>query len=353
MAFASHHINESESFMIDCTYYIYLLFNFSFLTKKRYLCCQYYRQFVLFQESIMIDIRLKVFNNVAQYLSFTQAARELFVSQPAISKHIRELESEYECRLFDRNGQQIQLTAAGERLFRHSRHILEAYRKMDFDMHALRQKVVGELHIGASTTIAQYIIPSVMADFRKHYRDTGITLMSGNSREVETALLKGRIDIGLVEGIIKQSNLKYTPFLNDEIVIIANTHGPCETDMTIDDLKHRPIVLRERGSGTLDVIESVLANKGILLSDLHIEMHIGSTEGIKHYVEQADCIGMVSISSVGKEVADGRFKIVNIKGVKMKRILHIVEKQGETEGTAKLFKQFLTRQTSMDTTRML
>ena len=353
MAFASHHINESESFMIDCTYYIYLLFNFSFLTKKRYLCCQYYRQFVLFQESIMIDIRLKVFNNVAQYLSFTQAARELFVSQPAISKHIRELESEYECRLFDRNGQQIQLTAAGERLFRHSRHILEAYRKMDFDMHALRQKVVGELHIGASTTIAQYIIPSVMADFRKHYRDTGITLMSGNSREVETALLKGRIDIGLVEGIIKQSHLKYTPFLNDEIVIIANTHGPCETDMTIDDLKHRPIVLRERGSGTLDVIESVLANKGILLSDLHIEMHIGSTEGIKHYVEQADCIGMVSISSVGKEVADGRFKIVNIKGVKMKRILHIVEKQGETEGTAKLFKQFLTRQTSMDTTRML
>ena len=291
----------------------------------------------------MIDIRLKVFNSVAQYLSFTQAARELFVSQPAISKHIRELESEYECRLFDRNGQQIQLTAAGERLFRHSRHILEAYRKMDFDMHALRQKVVGELHIGASTTIAQYIIPSVMADFRKHYRDTGITLMSGNSREVETALLKGQIDIGLVEGIIKQSHLKYTPFLNDEIVIIANTHGHCGTGMTVDDLKHTTIVLRERGSGTLDVIESVLEKRRIRLSDLHIEMHIGSTEGIKNYVEQADCIGMVSVSSVTKEVADGRFRIINIRGMKMERILNIVERQGETEGTARLFKQFLMR----------
>lgn len=326
---------------------------FFFSAQKAIPLLPIHRQFVSFQEPIMIDIRLKVFNSVATHLSFTQAARELFVSQPAISKHIRELESEYECRLFDRNGQQVQLTTAGERLFRHSRHIMEAYRKMDFDMHALQNRVVGELRIGASTTIAQYIIPPIMADFRTLYRDTGITLMSGNSREIETALVKGHIDIGLVEGIIKQPHLKYTPFLNDEIVIIANTHGPCETDMTIDDLKHRPIVLRERGSGTLDVIESVLANKGILLSDLHIEMHIGSTEGIKHYVEQADCIGMVSISSVGKEVADGRFRIVNIKGVKMKRILHIVEKQGETEGTAKLFKQFLTRQTSMDTTRVL
>ena len=107
----------------------------------------------------MSDFRLKAFYSVAHNLSFTKASQELFVSQPAITKHVRELESLYGVRLFDRKGNTISLTHAGEVLLEHCERILSAYRKLEYDMHLLNNEYAGELHLGASTTIAQYVLP--------------------------------------------------------------------------------------------------------------------------------------------------------------------------------------------------
>ncbi len=292
----------------------------------------------------MIDIRLKVFRCVATHLSFTRASQELFVSQPAISKHIQELEREYNVRLFDRMGSKIQLTQAGQMLLEHANRILKDYQKLEFDMNTLQDNDRGELRIGASTTISQYVMPEIIAHFRRQFPDIRISLLSGNTHEVEAALLAGRIDLGMVEGYLRQPPLKYTPFMNDELVAIVSLKGGLSglESITLEQLKTIPIVLREFGSGSLDVIQKALNKKGVRLSDLNIEMNLGTTEGIKHYVEHSDCMGIVSVRSVSKEILGNVFRIVDIEDLRIERQLAFVEARGESLGLCRKLKDFIT-----------
>ena len=292
----------------------------------------------------MIDIRLRTFVSVAENLSFSEAAREIHISQPAVSKHIRELEGEYGAVLFERLGNRIRLTEAGAALLVRAKGILEEYKKMDADMRALAGDASGELRIAASTTIAQYLLPEILAGFRKRYPVVRVTMLSGNSREVETALLAGHADIGLVEGITRRSGLKYTPFAGDELVAIAGTSSASGSreSLTLEELKKVPVVLREHGSGTLDVVRRALAEAGVSLSDLNVEMNIGSTEGIKLYVRHSDALGIVSIRSVSGEIYRNVFRIVDIEGLRMTREFMIAERMGESVGAEVRFKEFIT-----------
>lgn len=291
----------------------------------------------------MIDIRLKVFQSVALNLSFSRAAQELYISQPAVSKHIGELEKAYNCRLFERMGGRIALTASGHLLLSHVDNIMKAYQKLDYDMNALQQKAMGELRIGASTTISQYVMPEVIAKFREQYPDIHIVMLSGNSKEVEKALMDNRIDLGMVEGVLRQPQLKYTPFLDDQLVPIVSCKGALAklNSLSLDELKKIPLVIREMGSGTLDVMGRALSKHHVALADLNIEMNLGTTEGIKHYVEHSACMGIVSTRSVVAELANGTLKTLKIDGVEMGRQLMMVEKQGEATRVQQKFKDYI------------
>ncbi len=293
----------------------------------------------------MIDIRLKVFRSVATLLSFTKAANELFISQPAISKHIQELEKEYGVRLFERIGNRIQLTRAGQLMLDHTCKILDDYQNLNYEMKKLTSKSEGELRLGASTTISQYVLPEMIAEFRKQYPGIRLTLLSGNSHEIEEALAAGRIDLGMVEGSKRQPQFKYIPFMEDELVIMANANSPLaqKDELTMEELKATPVVLRELGSGTLDVIQEALKEHSINLSDLNIEMNLGTTEGIKHFVEHSDCIGIISIRAIYKEVYAKVFKVLDIDGCKIARKFCFVEKRGETAKLTKILKTFITK----------
>ncbi len=293
----------------------------------------------------MIDTRLRVFRSVATQLSFTKAAGELFISQPAITKHIQELEKEYGVRLFDRIGNRIQLTHAGQLLLDHACKIIDAYHNLDFDMKKLSKKSEGELRIGASTTISQYVLPEMIAKFRERYPDIRLTLLSGNSYEIEEALETGRIDLGMIEGVKRQQQFKYTPFLDDELVAMVRVQNPLaeKDEISFNELRQVPMVLRELGSGTLDVFENTIKGHGIRLSDLNIEMNFGTTEGIKHFVEHSDCMGIISIRSIFQEIYDNKFKVLDIEGCKIQRQFCFVEKRGATAGIARMFKFFITK----------
>lgn len=288
------------------------------------------------------DFRLKVFCSVAKNLSFTKASQELFVSQPAITKHIQELETLFQSRLFERLGNKITLTPAGKLLLEHSERILEDYKRLEFEMHSLQNKITGELRLGASTTVAQYVLPPLLAKFCEKFPQVSLSLLNGNSRAVEEALEEHRIDLGLVEGIVRQPNLKYTPFLQDELVAVVHTKSKLVSldEITLEEFRHIPLVLRERGSGTLDVFETALAKHDIKLSGLNIKMYLGSTESIKLFLEYADCIGIVSVRSINKELYAGRFKIIDIKDLKMERIFSFVQGHGQEGGLEQLFIQF-------------
>ena len=163
----------------------------------------------------MSDFRLKVFRSVAKNLSFTKASQELFVSQPAITKHIQELEAAYQTRLFDRQGSRISLTESGHLLLEHCERILEDYKRLEYEMHLLHNEYTGGLKLGASTTIAQYVLPPLLASFIGKFPQVSLSLLNGNSREIEAALQEHRIDLGFVEGVFRLPNIRYTTFLED------------------------------------------------------------------------------------------------------------------------------------------
>ncbi len=294
----------------------------------------------------MSDFRLKVFVSVAKNLSFTKASQELFISQPAISKHIQELEASYQTRLFERQGNRIALTRAGELLREHGEKILDAYKQLEYEMHLLRNEYTGELRLGASTTIAQYVLPALLADFIGKFPQVRLSLLNGNSQAVETALQEHRIDLGLVEGLSRQPNLRYTRFLHDELVAVvrSNTRLPIGDELSVHDLPHYPLVLRERGSGTLEVVERALGEHDIKLSSLQVLMYLGSTESIKRFLEQTDCIGIVSIRAIARELVSGAFRVVELKEADLQREFCFVQQQGQDGGLAQAFMLFAAHQ---------
>lgn len=293
----------------------------------------------------MSDFRLKVFQSVARNLSFTKASQELFISQPAITKHIQELESTYQTRLFDRQGGKISLTESGQLLLEHCERILEEYRKLEYEMHLLHNQYTGELRLGASTTIAQYVLPPMLGTFISKFPQVELSLLNGNTREMEAALQEHRIDLALVEGVTRLPNLRYTPFLEDELVVVVRTGSrlPVDDEITPQRLARLPLVLRERGSGTLDVFERAMLQHNIKLSTLHVLMYLGSTESIKLFLEHTDCLGVVSIRSVSRELYAGRLRVVEVKGLEMKREFNFAQLQGQESGLSQVFMQFARR----------
>ncbi len=294
----------------------------------------------------MFDFRLTVFYTVAKRLSFTKAAAELFVTQPAITKHVQELESQLGMALFDRRGNQISLTTAGNVLLRHAETIMGVYRQIEFDLNALKGQPGGRLRLGASSTIAQYVIPAVLARFQDHSPEVSLSLLSGNTDQIEQALLNNDIDLGLVEGRTHHSDIRYTPFVKDELVLVCRADHPLagRDEITLDELKTVPIALRERGSGSLEVIEHALRGAGLRLNDLNLAMQLGSTEGIKSYLTNSASIAFISIFAVQNELKNGILRVLDVAGLTIQRDFYSVQLQGVSEGLADTFMRFARQQ---------
>ncbi|MFV8343252.1 LysR family transcriptional regulator [Flavobacterium sp. XS2P39] len=286
-----------------------------------------------------MDFRLKVFFTVANRLSFTKAATELFITQPAISKHIQELEEQYKIKLFERSGSKIALTNAGEILLKHTKNIFKIYREIDFDMSTLINKQRGLLRLGASTTISQYIIPPILARFHQKLQDIKVNLLNGNTEQIENALLNKEIEIGIVEGQSKNQSIKYTEFLKDELVLVCNSGNALinKEQVVLEDLKALQFVTREQGSGTLEVIEHALKPFGLKLSQLKIEMQLGSTESIKSYLMNSDCVAFISVHAIEKELNNNELVILDIDNFEIERFFYIITLQGKIDALSELF----------------
>lgn len=290
----------------------------------------------------MFDFRLQVFYTVARRLSFTKAAEELYITQPAVTKHIHELERHFKLKLFERNGNKTELTAAGNSLLQHTESLLSMYRNMEFEMNDLAKKHSGKLRIGASTTVAQYIIPPVLASFRQKFKEVGITLISGNTEQIEKAILHNEIDVGIIEGHSKNKSLQYSAFLKDEIVLVCNSHHPLARKEILkpEDLKNIPLLLREPGSGTLEVIIKALKDIDIKLSQLKIEMQLDSTESIKSYLLHSPCMAFISIYAVLEELQKKDCMIKDVKGLSIERPFYIIQPHGQSSSLSELFTRF-------------
>lgn len=173
----------------------------------------------------MLDFRLKVFYTVASENSFTKAAHKHNITQPAVSKHIQELERIYGITLFERRGSSILLTEAGRILYEQAKNIDQIYREIDYRISSLKEEHKGELRLGASTSIAQYVLPEAIARFYNYYPAIKLSLISGNTEQIEQALLDKEIDLAFVEGLPSNHLLHYAEYMDDELLPITRKGG--------------------------------------------------------------------------------------------------------------------------------
>ena len=293
----------------------------------------------------MLSVRHQVFIEVANQLSFSKAAEILFISQPAISKHIKALEGYYKTTLFERSANAIRLTEAGKIL---QQHLLEAsalQQKLEFKISTINNqlKAKGQLKLGASTTVALYIIPKVLSAFHQQYPDVRISLLNRNTDTIVSALLNHDIDVGIVEGQTKINTLMYEPFMTDEVVPVCSAKSAIaqKGSLTIRELKTVPIALREQGSGTLSAIRFHLQKQGVKMSDLNVGVRLAGTEALKNFLREDYCLGFLPKKAVTKELASGELTAIKIKGLNITRSFYFIMRRGsENEGLNKTFIRF-------------
>lgn len=294
----------------------------------------------------MLDFRLKVFQSVARNLSFTRASNEMFISQPAVTRHIKELETEFEIKLFNRIGNKIELTDAGKILLFYSEQISALHNDLKFTLSRLNGKMEGSLRLGASTTIAQYIIPAVLAKFHDSFPEVSLTLINGNTDFIEHQLLTNEIDVGIVEGKAVNSDLRYSCFIKDELLVFTSAQNTViPSVLLLDDFLNLPLVLRERGSGTLEIIQEKLREQGKDLANLNVIMYLGSTEAIKSFLKTGEGAGIVSRFAIEHELESGLFRVVEVPSLRFQRQLYFISPKGpEPAGIAKAFIAFIKKQ---------
>ena len=262
----------------------------------------------------MADRRLQVFFTVARLLSFTKAAESLHMTQPAVTFQVRQLEEYFNTRLFDRTHNRISLTEAGHRVYSYADKIFVLYNEMENGVREMTGEVSGSLTIGASTTIAEYMLPALLGDFKKRYPDINIHLKVSNTEGIVSMVENNTIDLGVVEAPVANKNLVLERCRADHLTaIVPPDHVEAGREyFTYEDLLKYPFICRDEGSGTREVINEYLESVGSSSDLLNISMELGSPEAVKGAVEAGMGISVVSAATVQKELKLGTLVAINL-----------------------------------------
>lgn len=280
----------------------------------------------------MLSFSHEVFLEVAKNLSFSKAAEVLYISQPAITKHIQSLEKNYKVSLFERKGHSVSLTAEGKILLEHVVKAKELQRGLEFDI--TRQKNLqlakGSLTLGTSTTITLYVIPPVFSAFHQQYPNIELRLVNRNSENILKALLDHEIDLAIAEGKNNLPSVKYQFFLTDEVIPVCSAKSQLvkKKSITPDELKNIPIALRERGSGTLSAVTEALQKHKISIADIKHKIVLGGTEALKNFLLDDTCLGFLPLRSVARQLTNGELVRLTIPGLQIHRAFYFVQRRG-------------------------
>jgi DNA-binding transcriptional LysR family regulator len=284
----------------------------------------------------MEDHKLKVFCTVAETKSFSKTSEIIHLTQPAVSLQIQALEEKYETKLFDRSSSTVTLTPAGETLYKYAKEILTLYTSAEKAIGKQTGLVKGSLSIGAGSNIGNFILPTLITEFKRIHPKIKIYLLVNNSKRVIELLNAGNIDLGLVEGDVSRQKMIVKKLLSDELLLIVSPehHWAKKKEVSISELAREPFILREPGSGTRQMIEKFLARHDITLHDLKISAILGSTEAIKDAVENGLGISIISRWAVRKENRYGTLHLLSIKEEKMVRDFSLIMKKNSVSSNS-------------------
>ncbi len=264
---------------------------------------------------------LYVFLCVCDEGNMTAAAKKLYIAQPSVSQAIFELEKHYDVKLFERLGRKLFITLAGQKLLTYARHIVNLNKEAEEAMKEVNDNSI--LRIGASVTVGTYILHSMIGEFMRDNPKVKVISSVNNTTIIEEMLLADQLDIGLVEGRVKSQGMVHMPFMEDELVLVSSVSHPFarEGKITITDLEHAEFFLREEGSGTRKLFESVMSDKGINWGIVGV---YNNAETIKNAVAAGLGLSVMSWMAVNKEVERKELAIIKIDGVSFRRQFSII-----------------------------
>jgi len=289
----------------------------------------------------MIIDPLKVFVAVVEQRNFSRAGEVLNLSQPSVSLHIRNLENEYGAKLLYRSPKLVKTTAAGDLLYEYANRILSLHDEAKEQIRLLEDVVAGLLKIGASLTIGEYLLPRFLSSFVKQHPQVDVKITIGNTEEIAQGVRQGELDLGLVEGSVALSEFETSPFMKDDLILVAHPDHPLSALRSVkpDMLQNQTWILRETGSGTRAFSEEFLRNEGLEMNRSYV---FNSSQGVKEAVASGLGIAILSHWVVRKELSNGEICKVPIKGKRFSRDFSIIyNKQASPTMAMKTFMQKL------------
>ncbi len=282
---------------------------------------------------------LRVFVSVFKNRSFSKASEGLYLSQPTISDHIKAMEDELDCKLFDRLGRTIIPTREAEVLYIYAMEIIEKTNNIKEVICQFKKEIAGELIIGASTIPGTYLMPSIMASFQKKHPSVSFQIPVSDSRGIIERVLKNELLVGIVGAKLNNEKITYIPFMEDELILVSAPSLIKNHIITLRELIKIPMILREEGSGTRRETEKILEGKGVTIEDIKIAGIFGSTDAVKQAVKAGLGISILSRLSVTDELKFKTIKEIKINGIEMKRKFYIITHRKRTLPT--VYKIFL------------
>lgn len=272
----------------------------------------------------MIDFRkLEIFLKVYETKSFSKASKLLYLTQPTITLHIKELEEILDVKLLHRSTRKVIPSKAGKIVYEYGKEIVKLLKEMKKELELIKDEKKGIVEIGGSTIPGQYILPKIVKSFKEKYPEISIFLKVGDSKEIVEKLIKGEFDLGMVGAIFRNKDLIFKPCYEDEIVLITPSDFPKE-EIDLEELYQIPLIKREEGSGTWKNTLETLQKRGLDILKLNIIGEMGSTEAIKEAVKSGLGCGFVSSLAVELEKKLDLVKIVKIKHIFIKRKFYLV-----------------------------
>jgi len=272
-----------------------------------------------------VDIHhLRVFASVFKHRSFSKASEELHLTQPTVSDHIKALEEELNCRLFDRLSRKIIPTKEAGVLIGRASEIIEKVEGIQGLLGEFRKEIAGHLIIGASTIPATYILPGLTAAYRKKHSGVFFEIVVSDSRGIIDKVAGHDLLVGVVGAKLDRGQVHYTPLLDDELIAIASSSFTKSRSLGLREIAALPMVMREQGSGTRGEFEKILVKEGIDPHQLSIVGLFGSTDAIKQAVKEGMGVSIISRRAVRDELRCNMLREIKIKDADMKRHFFIV-----------------------------
>ncbi|OBZ08138.1 MULTISPECIES: LysR family transcriptional regulator [Bacillales] len=289
----------------------------------------------------MIIEALRVFVTVTEQSHFSRAADLLNISQPGVSLHIRNLENEVGAKLLHRSPKQVRLTEAGDMLYKTAKQILSLYEGTKQDIHRLQDKVTGTIQIGASFTIGEYVLPKRLAAFAAQYPLVEMQVTIGNTEEIVQAVRANELDLGLIEGEANAADLVITPYMKDEMILIAPAAHPLASAHFVDAdmLQNEVWVLRESGSGTRAFSDQFTQDAQIVQKRSYV---FNSSQSVKEAVISGLGIAMLSRWVVRRELESGEMGELRLNRDRFERSFSIIRhREGAATMASDVFVQKL------------